>query len=540
MKSPVNFAWHHPLTIRKVPLTCRTGEHKSIHRKGTDMGLSDFTYYSIVCRNACHFKEKAAWYEDDTGRTFSFFEIKALTDSLASGLKEAGITKGDRIGVLGKNSLEYFLLYGAAAALGAIMLPVNWRLSAGEVCFNLQDGGAKIVFADSEFTETIDRIRADLPSVTQMYSLGGGVDGAGDFAGLLLPAGDFLPEDVASDSGFVIIHTAAVAGRPRGALLTHANIVFSSLEFIRAMSLHADDVNLNVLPLFHIGGLSIMASCFYAGAMSVNLSRFDAEKATRLTAEKKASVLFDFAPILGSLLDQSLKNGADLSSLQKVVGLDSPETIVAYQNRTNGSFYAFFGQTETSCLATIGPYDHRPGSAGQPVFAGEVTLVDDAERPVENGGTGEIVIRGPMVFKEYINLPEDTALTFRNGWHHTGDLGRFDQDGFLFYMGRKAEKELIKPGGENVYPAEVENIILLHPAVARTVVFGVPDPKWKEAIKAVCQLKEGHELTARELIDFVGEKIARYKKPQVVVFVDDMPLLANGLPDRPRIKNLYP
>ena len=174
------------------------------------------------------------------------------------------------------------------------------------------------------------------------------------------------------------------------------------------------------------------------------------------------------------------------------------------------------------------------------MFAGEVTLVDDAERPVGNGGTGEIVIRGPMVFKEYINLPEDTALTFRNGWHHTGDLGRFDQDGFLFYMGRKAEKELIKPGGENVYPAEVENIILLHPAVARTVVFGIPDPKWKEAIKAVCQLKEGHELTARELIDFVGEKIARYKKPQVVVFVDDMPLLANGLPDRPRIKNLYP
>ena len=149
------------------------------------------------------------------------------------------------------------------------------------------------------------------------------------------------------------------------------------------MALHARDVNLNVLPLFHIGGLAIMASCFYAGAMSVNLSRFDAEKAARLTAEKKASVLFDFAPILGSLLEQSQKDGTDLRSLQKVVGLDSPETIRAYQDRTKGCFYAFFGQTETSCLATIGPYNHRPGSAGQPVFAGEVTVVDDADRPVE-------------------------------------------------------------------------------------------------------------------------------------------------------------
>jgi acyl-CoA synthetase (AMP-forming)/AMP-acid ligase II len=173
------------------------------------------------------------------------------------------------------------------------------------------------------------------------------------------------------------------------------------------------------------------------------------------------------------------------------------------------------------------------------VRAAEIGLVDDRDRQVRYGETGEIVVKGPMVFKEYINLPEDTAHTFRNTWHHTGDLGRFDQDGFLFYMGRKAEKELIKPGGENVYPAEVENAILLHPAIARTVVFGVPDPKWKEGIKAVCQLKVGHDLTAQELIDFVGGKIARYKKPQHVQFVTDLPLLSNGSPDRTQIKKLY-
>jgi long-chain acyl-CoA synthetase len=144
-----------------------------------------------------------------------------------------------------------------------------------------------------------------------------------------------------------------------------------------------------------------------------------------------------------------------------------------------------------------------------------------------------------MVFKGYWNLPEDTAQAFREGWHHTGDLGRFDEEGFLWYAGRKAEKELIKPGGENVYPAEVEKVILLHPAVEKTVVIGVPDPKWKEAIKAVCQLRKGQTLDPRSLIDFVGERIARYKKPQVVQFVNELPVLQDGSVDRAKVKQLY-
>ncbi len=504
------------------------------------MGLYDFTYYSIICRNAGLFKQKTAWYEAATAEVVSFQELKAMTDNLASGLRARGIGKGDRIGVLGKNSLQYFLLYGAAAALGAVMLPINWRLSAGEVCFNLNDGQAKIVFADAEFGETIGRIRGELPTVEHYYALSGKIDTAGNFSDLLVQADDFQPDDVPSDSGFVIVHTAAVAGRPRGALLSHANIVFSSLEFIRAMSLHAEDVHLNILPLFHIGGLSMTISCFYAGATCLNMGKFDAAVAARLIAEKKATVMFDFSPILGSLLEQGDKNRADLSSLQKVIGLDSPETIVKYQEKTGGTFYSFFGQTETSCLATVGPYNDRPGAAGKAVQVAEVALVNENDRLVREGDTGEIVVRGPMVFMGYINLPDDTRQTFRNNWHHTGDLGRFDQDGFLFYMGRKPEKELIKPGGENVYPAEVENAIMLHPAIARTVVFGVPDPKWKEGIKAVCQLKAGYDLTAQDLIDFVGEKIARFKKPQYVQFVTDLPLLDNGLPDRVQIKKLYP
>ena len=168
-----------------------------------------------------------------------------------------------------------------------------------------------------------------------------------------------------------------------------------------------------------------------------------------------------------------------------------------------------------------------------------VRLVVGYNRPVPAGQVGEITMKGPMVFRGYWNLPQDNAYTFRDGWHHTGDLGRFDDDGFLWFAGRKAEKELIKPGGENVYPAEVEKVILQHPCVERTVVFGVPDPKWKEGIKAVCQLVKGHTLDPRDLVDFVGKRIARYKKPQFVEFVTDLPLLEDGSPDRAKVKELY-
>jgi long-chain acyl-CoA synthetase len=213
--------------------------------------------------------------------------------------------------------------------------------------------------------------------------------------------------------------------------------------------------------------------------------------------------------------------------------------IKQFQELSGGSYYAMYGQTETSCLATIGKYDDCPGSAGKTILLGDVQLFNEHDQPVAAGEVGEICVRGPMVFKGYWGLPDDNAYTFRDGWHHTGDLGRFDADGFLFYAGRKAEKELIKPGGENVYPAEVEKVILLHPAVAATVVIGVPDPKWKEGIKAVCQLHPGESLTAKELIDFVGERIARFKKPQYVEFVSDLPATKDGSPDRTAVKSLY-
>ena len=503
------------------------------------MGLHDFTFYNVIRRNSLSFGSKPAWLELETGRRFSFLETRENIDRVAAGLKSYGLKKGDRVGIVAKNCYEYFLVIGGAAALGAIVLPVNWRLSEEEVRFILKDGEPTLLFADEEFCDLTRTLRPDLPFIKEYFSLTSENQGFIPFGSLLQENKPVAPEEVASDDGFVIIHTAAVAGRPRGALLSHGNVLCANMHFAYHLGISDRDVHLCFLPLFHVGGLFMTTSCFHLGAFNLNMKRFDAGQAAKAIHEEGVSFMMVFSPILSAILDEQEKGGLDIRSLRAVTGIDTAETIERYQNRTGGSFFVLYGQTETSCLATLGPYKERPGSAGRVLPLAEVRLVDDHDFPVDAGKVGEITVKGPMVFKGYWGLPEETAYTFRDGWHHTGDMGRFDEEGFLWYAGRTPAKELIKPGGENVYPAEVEKVILLHPSIEKTVVFGVPDPKWKEGIKAVCQVKPGKSLQPQELIDFVGERIARYKKPKYVEFVEELPLLENGSIDRGKVKALY-
>jgi len=503
------------------------------------MGLYDFTFHDLINRNAVCFGNRPAWLEEDGTRALTFSEYKERVELLACGLQKSGIKKGDRIGVLAKNSIEYFLLFGAASVLGAIMLPINWRLSADEVLFNLNDCTPKLMFADTEYQELIEGIKGKLLSVEEYFNLEPASGNFQDFNSLMDNRGNFKPAEVGTDEGFVIIHTAAVAGRPRGALLSHGNVLCADMHFGYCFNATHEDVHLNFLPLFHVGGLFMATMSFHAGALNINMSRFDITRVVELINEKRVSFTMVFTPMLSSIVEEAEKTGKDINSMRAVTGIETPEAIETYQKKTGGDFWCMYGQTETSCLTSISRYNDRPGSAGRPLSLSEVRLVDDYDRPVPVGQVGEIVMKGPMVFKGYWNLTDDTDYTFRESWHHTGDQGRFDEDGFLWYAGRTAEKELIKPGGENVYPAEVEKVILQHPAIERTVVFGVPDPKWKEGIKAVCELKEGQSLEPQELIDFVGERIARFKKPQYVAFIKDFPLLEDGSLDRAKVKELY-
>ncbi|HUU40958.1 MAG TPA: AMP-binding protein, partial [Desulfatiglandales bacterium] len=276
------------------------------------MGLYDFTFYDLINRNAVCFENRSAWFEVDDGRALTFGQFKETVDRFACGLQNSGIKKGDRIGVLGKNSLEYFLLYGAAAALGAIILPINWRLSADEVIFNLNDCGPKVFFVDEEYQELTEGSKKKLSSVKDFYNLK--IQGGKflDIATLLKNNGDVEPADVSSDDGFVIIHTAAVAGRPRGALLSHGNVLCANMHLNYCFNLTSKDVHLNLLPLFHVVGLFMATNSFHAGALNVNISKFEASKAVELIEKERVTLLFDFPPILSSILKASEETKGDI------------------------------------------------------------------------------------------------------------------------------------------------------------------------------------------------------------------------------------
>ena len=497
------------------------------------MTLRSFTFGDVYRRNAACFPDRAAFIFE--GRRVTHVEYLQRVESLAAGLARIGVKSGDRVSILSQNSLEMVDLIGAVALLGAILLPVNYRLSQEEVGFILTDGAPVVVVAGAAHHDAVVALKGALPSVRHYFGIGASHP-------TLLPFSELSVGDRGSphapfdaDAGFVIIHTAAVGGRPRGALLSQTGMLTAQSSLVQSWQLDERDVNLGVLPLFHVAGLGLMLSVQQAGGTNVIAAKFDPAQAVRAIAAEKVTVLSEFAPMLGNILDQA--QAGQLSSLRAVTGLDTPAIIERFENECpNARFWVTFGQSETSGLATLSPYRDRPKSAGRPLFWRSIAVVDDSDRPKATGQVGEIVVRGPTVFKGYWNLEAETAITFRNGWHHTGDLGYFDSDGYLWYAGRAPEKELIKTGGENVYPAEVENAIRQHPSIADVAVIGVPDLQWGEAIKAVCVLKPSKVASADEIINFVGGLIARYKRPKIVVFVDTLPTGAAGDIDMAAIK----
>lgn len=499
------------------------------------MALRDYTLGDVIARNARLFPDRTALIHGSARVTHR--EYQERVDRLAGGLAAAGVLTGDRVAVLSQNNLEFLDLYGAVARLGAILVPINWRLSADEIAYVITDTEPRVVVAGAEYQAALVAARARFAFVERYYGLGECSEPFVPFADLVSSGTPAPTVDVDADSGFVMIHTAAVGGRPRGALLTHANLVAANAQLLHSWNLGPDDVNLGMLPLFHITGLGLFLAVQQAGGATVVLPKFDPDAMLRHVEQDKVTVFAVFPPMLATLLDHADKGRFDLSSLRAVAGLDAPDTIARFESRCKGAtFWIGYGQSEVSGFATTGRFRDRPGSAGWPALLSAVSVVDELERHLPVGETGEIVVRGPTVFKGYWNLGADNDFTFRNGWHHTGDLGRFDDTGCLWYAGRSPAKELIKPGGENVYPAEVEKVILEHEGVEEAVVIGVPDREWGEAIKAVCVAARGREVTASEIIEFVGARIARFKKPKHVVFVPELPKTATGAIDRPKVK----
>ena len=498
------------------------------------MHVHSFTVYDVLVRNAgCHPGRPAVVTED--GDTVSFTRLLERVDALATGLAGAGLGKGDRVLVIAQNSVAYFELYFACARQGIVPYPLNWRLSADEVARSCVRARPRALVIDEAYHEVLPGDGAGLEGVTLKAQLDGNPpDGWIGFDRLRSPEATAERPEVAADEPFAIIPTAAVDVIPRGAVLTHTNVVAANLQTAAAMNLVPADGNLLALPLFHIAALGSGLAVMQAGGQNVVMPRFDPAEAVRLIDAHGLTFISDFPPVLVSVLDQAKEQGSDLPSLRIVNGLDSPDTIERLHAETGADFWSGFGQTETTGWVTLQRFRDRPGAAGVPGPACRVRVVDDYDRDVPPGTAGEILARGPTVFHGYFDQPEVNEHTFRGGWHHTGDVGRFDEDGYLHYVKRKPEKDLIKPGGENVYPAEVETTIMELPEASGVCVFGVPDRKWGEGIMAV--VETAGDLSAAQVVDHVGSRIARFKRPQHVAFTDSLPRDESGAVDREAVK----
>lgn len=496
--------------------------------------LRNLTYFDIYEKNARFNGTSCAIHYETEDITYS--ALYSQTAKFANGLKSLNLSKGSRIAILCKNHPVFFHLFGAASALNLCLVLINRRLSPEEISYIVEDTTPSLIIADKEMAEQAHQL-VDRHSFLDDCL----VADADDMAFEALYKADPLthPLSCSPSDPYIIIHTAAVQGKPRGAVLSQENILLSNLQIIHAYGNEATRTYLNILPLFHIMGINLGLGTLQAGGTNIILDKFNPQTSLDLIQEQKVTLFGSFPPILTNLLDAMENGNWDLSSLEIVAGLETPETAKKWESQTDSIFWTMYGQTETSGLITFTEYFAKAGSAGAISPLANIQIADDYDELLPCGQTGEIVLRGPLVFQGYWNADELNAYTFRNGWHHTGDLGMIDEDGYLFFKGRKAEKELIKPGGENVFPAEVEKTILEHEAVKEVCVFGVPDPKFGEGIKAVCALHPGCNLTKQDLIQFCGSKIAGYKKPRYVEFIDELPKDEGGAVDRDKVKVLY-
>jgi acyl-CoA synthetase (AMP-forming)/AMP-acid ligase II len=507
--------------------------------QGYQMGIYDFSIYDLICRGAANFGDRECLVFHNSRLNYRHYKIEC--DQLAAGLFKLGVKAGDRIAVIAQNSLDFMIIYGSAAKLGAIVVAINCRYQSGEVAYILNDSQPKIVFSGVNYIEMVEQTAGNIQSVQGVYAIGLKSEQAErpHLQSLYEEAGEYKAGDVSVDSGFVIIPTAAVSGKPLCALLSHKNLIASNVITMLQFGLTENDTHLGILPLSHVAGLSLSFAVMHSGGKNVLMDHFDSEHAVEIIKTEKATIFYQFPPMLEKIAEKCKSRPADISSLRIIGGIDTPASIEKFLDiAPNVRFWSGYAQTEAMGVS-YGLMAEKPGSVGKPSHLVRVKICDESDREVEAGNEGEICVRSPAVFLGYWGRAYETAYTFRNEWHHTGDVGCLDEEGYLWYVGRKAQKQLIKTGGENVYPSEVEKVILEHKGIKEVCVIGVQDARWGEAIKAVCVGQSGLRINESDLMEFVASRIARYKKPKIVVFTDALPRDAKGDIDRDLVKAEY-
>ncbi|MGZ4800772.1 MAG: AMP-binding protein [Acidimicrobiia bacterium] len=449
----------------------------------------------------------------------TYRDLDARTTRVAHALQGLGVGPGDRVLWLGQNSFRVLELLLAAAKLGAFFCPANWRQTADELAFVIDDLDPKLTVWQEAETGDAARTARDTTGSPghwlqhdrdEYESLA--VDGALD--------DDFGDRDPSET--ILLAYTAAFSGRPGAAMLSHRALITQSLVLSRAADIGPEYVYLNSGPLFHLATLMNTFATFVAGGTNVFTARVDAEEMCRLIDAERCTGAFLVGPTIKQMLEVNRDHRYSLKTLRS--GGRRPEWLemITVDTSPMARNPGGYGQTEVTGMLTFNVLaDETIGTHGRAAPGVQVRIFDPDDVEVPDGETGEIVARGPTVMNGYWNRPAETASRLRGGWHHTNDLGRRESDGSLTFVGPKTR--LIKSAAENIYPAEVEGAIITHPAVAQCAVIGIPDREWTQSVKAIVVLAEGRTVTADDIVEHVRLQIASYKKPREVEFVDELP-----------------
>ncbi len=464
-------------------------------------------------------------YED---QEITYAEMADRVRRQATLLKQNGVCVGDRVGYLGFNHPALLETLYAANTLGAIFVPLNFRLTGEELTFIINDAGVHSLVCDDELKKVIDPVKDNL-CCRHYY---GSESGSGEWRDLLAERaqGDPIESEVSVSEHdvSVIMYTSGTTGLPKGAMLTHGNIMWNNINAHFAFGSGRDSVHLTVAPLFHIGGLNVSTlQSFTLGSTLVLMRNFDPGEVLAAFDKYKVTHMFG-APAMFLFMSQHENfDDTDFSCVETFIcgAAPPPESLLVLYAERGVNFCQGYGLTETAPFASFLTPEwaiSKLGSAGQPPLYTDLRIVDDNNEPLPAGERGEICISGPNIMKGYWNRPEATAEAIdAQGWFHSGDVGYLDEDGFLFICDRL--KDMVISGGENVYPAEVESVLYKHDAIAEVAVIGLPDEKWGEAVTAVTALHEGCELTLEELREFAETQLARYKLPLRLHIVDELP-----------------
>ncbi|MER5939276.1 o-succinylbenzoate--CoA ligase [Streptomyces sp. NPDC001928] len=471
------------------------------------------------------------------GTPTSYATLHHRTTRLAHALRDRGVRRGDRIGYLGPNHPSYLEALFAAGTLGAVFVPLNTRLAGPEIAYQLADSGAKALVYGPSHAGLV----AGLPGSTDIRTY---VEVGPEYEAALASASDEpIDAPVTPDDTCIIMYTSGTTGRPKGAMLTHGNITWNALNVLVDIDLIADERALVSAPLFHTAGLNMLTlPVLLKGGTCVLVEAFDPSATFDLIARHRITFMFGVPTMFDQLARHPRWPEADLSSLRILTCGGSPvptPLIAAYQER-GLTFLQGYGMTEAAPGALFLDAEHavsKAGSAGVPHFFSDVRVVRPDLAPVDVGETGEIVVRGPHVMPGYWGLPDETAASFAEGWFRSGDAARIDEDGYVFIVDRI--KDMIISGGENIYPAEIEDLLLAHPDIVECAVIGVPDDKWGEVPRAVVVPREGATLDPDEVLASLSGRLAKYKIPKSVVLADELPRTASGKLLKSRVRTRY-